>query len=127
VCALKAIKALDEAVLQWKYVVNMIFGRPTPQITMYRHEGLDVFASGSEKEPHFWNSLIRQMLLEGLLQKDIEEYGVLKFTKKGTDFLKKPKSFKSFLITHMRRPTLTMMKAQKLPKVLQRMKNCLRC
>jgi ATP-dependent DNA helicase RecQ len=96
VCALKAIKALDER-FAMEYVVNMIFGRPTPQITMYRHEGLDVFASGSEKEPHFWNSLIRQMLLEGLLQKDIEEYGVLKFTKKGTDFLKKPKSFKIVL------------------------------
>src|SRR6186713_140033 len=96
VCALKAIKALDER-FAMEYVVNMIFGRPTPQITMYRHEGLDVFASGNEKEPHFWNSLIRQMLLEGLLQKDIEEYGVLKFTKKGTDFLKKPKSFKIVL------------------------------
>src|SRR6188768_220038 len=96
VCALKAIKALDER-FAMEYVVNMIFGRPTPQITMYRHEGLDVFASGNEKEPHFWNSLIRQMLLEGLLQKDIEEYGVLKFTKKGADFLKKPKSFKIVL------------------------------
>jgi ATP-dependent DNA helicase RecQ len=96
VCALKAIKALDER-FAMEYVVNMIYGRPTPQITMYRHEGLDVFASGNEKEPHFWNSLIRQMLLEGLLQKDIEEYGVLKFTKKGTDFLKKPKSFKIVL------------------------------
>ena len=96
VCAMKAIKALDER-FAMEYVVNMIFGRPTPQITMYRHEGLDVFASGSHKEPHFWNSLIRQMLLEGLLQKDIEEYGVLKFTKKGLDFLKKPKSFKIVL------------------------------
>jgi len=96
VCALKTIKALDER-FAMEYVVNMIFGRPTPQITMYRHEGLDVFASGSHKEPHFWNSLIRQMLLEGLLQKDIEEYGVLKFTKKGLDFLKKPKSFKIVL------------------------------
>src|SRR6187397_2694713 len=93
---LKVVKALDER-FAMEYVVNMIFGRPTPQITMYRHEGLDVFASGNEKEPHFWNSLIRQMLLEGLLQKDIEEYGVLKFTKKGTDFLKKPKSFKIVL------------------------------
>jgi len=96
VCAMKAIKALDER-FAMEYVVNMIIGRPTPQITMYRHEGLDVFASGNDKEPHFWNSLIRQMLLEGLLQKDIEEYGVLKFTKKGLDFLKKPKSFKIVL------------------------------
>ena len=96
VCAMKAIKALDER-FAMEYVVNMIIGRLTPQITMYRHEGLDVFASGNDKEPHFWNSLIRQMLLEGLLQKDIEEYGVLKFTKKGIDFLKKPKSFKIVL------------------------------
>src|SRR5205814_7688718 len=49
VCALKAIKALDER-FAMEYVVNMIYGRPTPQITMYRHEGLDVFASGNEKE-----------------------------------------------------------------------------
>ncbi|HEU5165945.1 MAG TPA: DNA helicase RecQ [Chitinophagaceae bacterium] len=96
VIAMKTIKALDER-FAMEYVVNMIFGRPTPQITMYRHEGLDVFGSGSHKEPHFWNSLIRQMLLEGLLQKDIEEYGVLKFTKKGLDFMKKPKSFKIVL------------------------------
>jgi len=96
VCVLKAIKALDER-FAMEYVVNMIYGRPTPQISMYRHEGLDIFSSGCDKEPHFWNSLIRQMLLEGLLQKDIEEYGVLKFTKKGTDFLKKPKSFKIVL------------------------------
>ncbi len=96
VCVLKAIKALGER-FAMEYVVNMIYGRPTPQIAMYRHEGLDVFSSGNEKEPHFWNSLIRQMLLEGLLQKDIEEYGVLKFTKKGGDFLKKPKSFKIVL------------------------------
>ncbi len=52
---------------------------------------------GNDKPAHFWNSLIRQMLLEGLLKKDIEEYGVLKFTKKGEDFLKKPKSFKIVL------------------------------
>jgi ATP-dependent DNA helicase RecQ len=64
---------------------------------MYRHEGLDVFACGNDKEPHFWHTLIRQMLLGGLLQKDIEDYGVLKFTKKGIDFLKKPKSFKIVL------------------------------
>jgi ATP-dependent DNA helicase RecQ len=93
---LKTIKALDER-FATDYVVNIIVGRVTPQITMYRHEGLDVFACGNDKENHFWNSLIRQMLLESLLQKDIEEYGVLKFTKRGMDFLKKPKSFKVVL------------------------------
>ena len=96
VAVMKTIRALDERFAA-EYVINMIIGRVTPQIAMYRHEELDVFASGNDKEPYFWNSLIRQLLLHGLLQKDIEEYGVLKFTKKGLDFLKKPKSFKIVL------------------------------
>jgi len=93
VIALKTIKALDERFAA-EYVVNIIIGKLTPQIQMFRHEGIDAFASGNDQPPHFWNSLLRQMLLEGLLQKDIEEYGVLKLTKKGEDFMKKPKSFK---------------------------------
>lgn len=96
VVVLKAIRALDER-FATDYVVQIIGGKLTPQIQMFRHEGLEVFASGNDKEPHFWNSLIRQMLLDGLLSKDIEEYGVLKFTKKGEAFLKKPKSFKIVL------------------------------
>jgi ATP-dependent DNA helicase RecQ len=96
VVALKVIRALDERFAA-EYVVNIIIGKLTPQIQMFRHDGIDVFASGNDQEPHFWNSLIRQMLLAGLLKKDIEEYGVLKITKKGEDFMKKPKSFKIVL------------------------------
>jgi ATP-dependent DNA helicase RecQ len=90
--ALEAIKALDER-FATDYVVKIITGYLTPQIKMFRHEGLAEFGIGKDQPEHFWNSLIRQMLLEGLLQKDIEEYGVLKITKKGHDFFKKPKAF----------------------------------
>ncbi|MBS1917874.1 MAG: DNA helicase RecQ [Bacteroidetes bacterium] len=93
---LKVIKALDER-FATDYTVNILIGKLTPQIMMFRHEGIEEFGIGKEEPEHFWNSLIRQMLLENLLQKDIEEYGVLKFTKKGEDFLKKPKSFKIIL------------------------------
>lgn len=96
VAALKTIKALDER-FATTYVVNIIIGKLTPQIQMYRHDELNVFGIGNDQQVHYWNSLIRQMLLEGLLKKDIEEYGVLKITKKGEDFLKKPKSFKNVL------------------------------
>jgi ATP-dependent DNA helicase RecQ len=96
VIVLKGIKALDER-FATDYVVQIISGKLTPQIQMFRHDGLEAFASGNDKDAHFWNSLIRQMLLEGLLIKDIEEYGVLKFTKKTEAFLKKPKSFKIVL------------------------------
>jgi ATP-dependent DNA helicase RecQ len=90
--ALKAIKVLDERFAA-EYIVNILIGKLTPQSQMFRHDSLDIFASGNEQPPHFWNSLIRQLLLECLLSKDIEEYGVLKITKKGEDFIKKPKSF----------------------------------
>jgi ATP-dependent DNA helicase RecQ len=96
VTVLKAIQALQEQFVT-DYVVNVIIGRATPQLLMYRHEKLDVFGSGKEEADHYWNSLIRQMLLEGLLKKDIEEYGVLKITSKGEKFLKKPTSFKIVL------------------------------
>jgi ATP-dependent DNA helicase RecQ len=96
VIALTAIRALNER-FATEYVVHIITGKLTPQIQMFRHEDVEVFASGNDRDPHFWNSLIRQLLLEGLLIKDIEEYGVLKITKKGDAFLKKPKSFKVIL------------------------------
>ncbi len=94
--ALKVIRILDER-FATEYIVQILIGRLTPQIQMFRHDGLDIFASGNDKDSLFWNSLIRQLILEGMLTKDIEEYGVLKFTKKGEAFLKKPKSFKVIL------------------------------
>jgi ATP-dependent DNA helicase RecQ len=90
--ALQVIKALDEQ-FATNYTVKIVTGSLTPQIKMYRHEELPQFGLGKDQPEHFWNSLVRQMILEGLLEKDIEEYGVLKITKKGNDFLKKPKSF----------------------------------
>jgi ATP-dependent DNA helicase RecQ len=96
VAAFKTIKALDERFAA-EYVTNIIIGKLTPQSQMFRHDSLEQFACGNDLPPHFWNSLLRQMLLEGFLSKDIEEYGVLKITKKGEEFFKKPKSFKIVL------------------------------
>lgn len=91
--ALKTIRALDER-FPITYVIPVILGRPNPQIKMYRHDELSVFGSGRDNDDHFWNSLLRQMLLENFLKKDIEDYGVLKITQKGEAFIKKPTSFK---------------------------------
>jgi ATP-dependent DNA helicase RecQ len=90
--ALKAIKALDERFAS-EYTVNVIVGKLTPQLMMFRHEGLEEFGIGNDETEYYWNSLLRQMLLADLLVKDIEEYGVLKITKQGQEFLKKPRSF----------------------------------
>ncbi len=96
VTVLKAVKALGEQ-FTLEYVLQILLGHANQQVKMYRHEELDVFASGNDKEPHYWSSLIRQMLLNELLEKDIVEYGILKFTKKSEAFLKKPTSFKIVL------------------------------
>jgi ATP-dependent DNA helicase RecQ len=91
--ALKAIRALEER-FPITYMIPVIIGKLNPQIKMYRHDERPEFGSGKDKDEHFWNSLIRQMLLENLIQKDIEDYGVLKIAKKGEAFLKRPVSFK---------------------------------
>jgi len=88
---LDTINELDER-FNIDYVVNIILGKANPQIQTFRHDKLKSFGSGliMEMEANFWYSLIRQMMLEGLVRKDIEEYGLLKITEKGRKFLKKP-------------------------------------
>jgi ATP-dependent DNA helicase RecQ len=93
---LQVVRALNES-FAVDYVFHILLGRATPQVVMYRHDQLKEFGIGKDEETHFWNSLIRQLLLESLLQKDIEEYGVLKLTRKGEAFLKKPASFSIIL------------------------------
>ena len=94
--ALKVIKALDER-FAVDYLLYIITGKLTPQVQMYRHDSIAEFGIGKEEVEYYWNSLIRQMLLEGLLEKDIEEYGVIKITARGNKFLKKPGSFEIVL------------------------------
>lgn len=93
---LKLVKKLNES-FATEYTVNVMIGRMTPQIQMYRHNGLDEFGAGKDQPDHYWSTLIRQLLLGGYLTKDIEEYGVLKLSKAGEAFIKKPKSFKIVL------------------------------
>jgi ATP-dependent DNA helicase RecQ len=93
---LKTIKALTEGFTA-EYAANVLLGKHTPQIAMYNHDKLGVFGSGKNKDELFWNSLIRQMLLSNLIRKDIEEYGLLKFTEAGEKFLKKPVSYQIVL------------------------------
>ena len=93
---LTIIRGLDEQ-FTMPYLMHILLGKPNTQVKMFRHDERQFFGMGKDKEEHFWNSLMRQMILEGFIKKDIEEYGVLKFTKKGEVFLKKPVSFKIVL------------------------------
>ncbi|MFR9165967.1 MAG: DNA helicase RecQ [Dysgonomonas sp.] len=91
--AIEAVIALKEK-YKTEYVINVLRGKETSEIETYGHQELEVFGSGDDSDEETWNSVIHQALLDGYLEKDIENYGLLKVTKKGKSFLKKPVSFK---------------------------------
>lgn len=92
---LDAIDQLDER-FGIDYVVDLVLGKNNPQIKTFKHDKLSSFGAGliMEMNDTFWQSLIRQMMLEDFIRKDIEEYGLLKITDNGRKFLKKPFSIK---------------------------------
>ena len=77
-----------------EYIVNMLVGNETSEIQSYKHNELEVFGSGQDQDEKTWNAVIRQALIAGYLAKDIENYGLLKITPKGKEFMKNPVSFK---------------------------------
>lgn len=95
---LDTIQQLDER-FSINYIVDVILGKKNPQIATFRHNKLACYGSGliMEMDDNFWQSLIRQMMLEGMIRKDIEEYGIIKINPKGEKFLKKPYSIKVVL------------------------------
>ncbi|MEJ6615370.1 MAG: DNA helicase RecQ [Crocinitomicaceae bacterium] len=89
---LQSIEALKET-QRSKHYCLFLSGTVTSDITSYKHHELPLFGIGKEKDEHFWNAVIRQSVVAGLVSKDIETYGVLKLTASGKEFLKSPKSF----------------------------------
>jgi len=61
-------------------------------IKSYKHNLLEQFGSGNDKEPKFWSAVIRQALIARLIEKEIENYGLLKLTQKGHEYIENPKS-----------------------------------
>ncbi|HAH59128.1 MAG TPA: ATP-dependent DNA helicase RecQ, partial [Bacteroidales bacterium] len=80
-----------------KHLIAVITGKQSANVKSYKHHLLDVFGKGAEFDEKYWNAVIRQMLIERLITKDIENYGLLKITPEGTKFLKKPYSI---MLTH---------------------------
>ena len=93
-CAtLETIEALKEK-FKAEYVKDVMKGKETSDIKAYGHDDLEVFGCEASTDERFLNAVIRQAILNGYLDRDIENYGLLKITKLGQEFLKKPHSFK---------------------------------
>ncbi|HBW86979.1 MAG TPA: DNA helicase RecQ [Crocinitomicaceae bacterium] len=89
---LEAIMLLEET-QKSKHYCAYLAGNLTADIKSYKHEKLPSFGIGKEKDEHFWNAVIRQVCVGGLVYKDIESFGTLKLTEKGKKFIEKPEEF----------------------------------
>ena len=76
-----------------KEVVFTLIGRVNAVIKAHKTDSQSFFGCGADKEEKYWMALLRQVLVEGYLAKDIETYGIVKITDKGSDFIKNPVSF----------------------------------
>ena len=89
---LKTIKAVRERFKQG-HIVEILMGTKSTEIKTYKHDELEEFGWGDDHDAKYWNAIIRQMLMTRLLDKEIENYGLLKITEAGNEFLSKPYSF----------------------------------
>ncbi len=90
--ALKLIFAVKEK-FKAGHVANILSGNATSSVKSYKHHQIPEFGSGSDKDIKFWNAVLRQSLVAQFITKDIENYGLLKLTKKGHEYIAKPVSF----------------------------------
>jgi ATP-dependent DNA helicase RecQ len=92
VSVLETILAVKEK-FKADHIANILSGKVTSAIKSYKHHKIEFFGIGEDKDEKFWNMVIRQALIAKFLNKDIENYGLLKLTPKGMEFLENPTSF----------------------------------
>ncbi len=76
------------------YLINILTGRMNALVKSYNHHKSEFFAAGAEQNERFWGAVIRQALILGLIDKNIENYGLLAINAEGEAFIKKPYSVK---------------------------------
>jgi ATP-dependent DNA helicase RecQ len=81
------------------YIIHLITGKKSKEVMDFRHDVLPLFGKGKDHDSLYWNTVIRKALLEGLIEKEIELYGVLKISEKGHAYIKNPYSI-SIVLNH---------------------------
>jgi ATP-dependent DNA helicase RecQ len=89
VTALEAVKQTNERFLI-DHLVNVIQGEKNDYTLSYQHDTLPVFGKGKDENQKTWTTVIRQAMVADFIEKDIENYGILKMTPKGNEFLESP-------------------------------------
>lgn len=93
-CAvMETIVALKEK-FKADHIIDVVVGRETNDVKTYKHNELEVFGCGQGTDRKFLNAVIRQATIAGYLDRDVENFGLIRLTDKGKKYLKKPTAFK---------------------------------
>lgn len=92
---IRALETILEVKEKYKaeHIADILVGKSTAAVKSFRHDELESFGAGDDHDEHFWNAVFRQAMVAGLITKDIENYGLLKITPEGHEFLKNPQPF----------------------------------
>ncbi|SMB96755.1 ATP-dependent DNA helicase RecQ [Hymenobacter roseosalivarius DSM 11622] len=91
--ALKAVVLTNER-FGLEHIGTVLMGMNNAHVESYGHNKLEVYGQGKDHDAAFWHSVLRQVLLNGFLEKDIENFGVVKMSSKGQEFIENPHSIK---------------------------------
>ncbi|HEX4886413.1 MAG TPA: DNA helicase RecQ [Luteibaculaceae bacterium] len=89
---LKTIASLNEK-HKAKYISGLLVGQETSEILTYKGDQNEFYGQGANHDINFWNAVLRQVTVKGLIYKEIESYGTLKLTDEGRRFIEQPESF----------------------------------
>lgn len=89
---LEGVSAVDQR-YKLEYIVNFLTGRPTDEIRLHGHDELEEYAALCDMEEKTVVSLVHQAVVAGYLERDLENYGILKLTREGKAFMKHPGKF----------------------------------
>ena len=103
---------------QLKDIISFIYGTETSNLKAHNSSAKPFFGVGKNNDLIFWKSLLRKMIVEGLLYKKIEEYGVLKITQKGSEFINKIKPFPVSVDRDFSKETISIKKVEKNKSVI---------
>ncbi len=87
---LLSVLAEVDQVLKWKDMVNIFTGKETATIQSYKLQDKEYFGKDLGRDKNFWKSIVKQAIVQGFINKDIETYGILKLSEKGKAFLESP-------------------------------------
>ena len=93
-CAvIETVIALKEK-FKSNHIIDVMLGKTTNEVKSYQHDELEVFGCTDKADERYLNAVIRQAIIAGYLDRDIENFGLIHVTPAGEKFLKSPKSFK---------------------------------